>query len=147
MTSQQTKTTNKGKKNSNIRILVVEDDLITTFITSSFLKKHYNFDSVTSGYAALNALEENNYDVILMDINLGDLNMDGIKTMRQIRMDKKHRDSKIIAVTGFANNEKWYVNQGFDALFLKPLEEDKIVGWINKYAEKKLDESCVPELA
>jgi CheY-like chemotaxis protein len=104
-------------------ILLVEDDLVTTFITESLLKQHYNIKSVSTGYAALKEMEEGKYDLVLMDINLGDINMDGIKTMRMIRNNPKHKQVRIIAVTAYSDNRKWFIEQGFNELIIKPLVE------------------------
>ena len=117
-------------------ILIVEDDKIHTYIAETHLKNHFHYRSVTTGYAALEAIEKEKFDVILMDINLNDETMDGIKTMRTIRYNRKHRHTKIIAVTAASDAREWFLKQGFDAHYLKPLYENEIVEEINKQLEK-----------
>jgi CheY-like chemotaxis protein len=107
-------------------ILLVEDDLVTTFITETLLKDHFNIKSVTSGYAALKELEDFKYDLVLMDINLGDINMDGIKTMRMIRSNRANANMKIIAVTAYSDNHRWFIEQGFNDLIIKPLTTEML---------------------
>jgi CheY-like chemotaxis protein len=113
-------------------ILIVEDDPITTFITEKLLEPHFKVHSVNGGYEALSFLETNKVDVILMDINLSNINMDGIKTMHIIRNMHGRKHIKIIAVTAFSTNRTWYIQQGFDDMLLKPLEEENTLYAINK---------------
>jgi CheY-like chemotaxis protein len=117
-------------------ILIVEDDPITTFITEKLLEPHFTVFSVKGGYEALSFLETSKVDAILMDINLGNINMDGIKTMHIIRNMHGRKHIKIIAVTAFSTNREWYIQQGFDDMLLKPLDEEKILHAINKTLKK-----------
>ena len=118
------------------KILIVEDNLVTIFIIEKLLGKYFQTHSVTNGYEALKVLEDNNYDVILMDINLGNLDMDGIKTMQKIKFDKRHKRTKIIAITTFSDERQWYIKQGFDELIIKPLLEEQTITLINNLFHK-----------
>lgn len=66
------------------RILVVEDNKINQVVTNKILEKN-NFvcEMVEDGYAAINLLETNRYDLILMDINMPVIN--GFETTKLIR--------------------------------------------------------------
>src|SRR4051812_44645218 len=111
-------------ENGAAKILIVDDDPLSIFLSERMLTKHYFTHSVQNGYEALRLLERKEFDIVVMDINLGDINMDGIKTMRKIRENPKIRDSKIFALTAFSHNKRWYIDQGFDELFIKPLTND-----------------------
>lgn len=125
-TNQTTKF--KTTSHRNMSVLIVDDDEVTVFITEMLLKNHgFKPHSVKSGYHALEIIEQHHFDLILMDINLGDINMDGIKTMRLIRQDKRFRKTKILAVTSFSNNQKWFIEQGFDGLLIKPFVPEMII--------------------
>ena len=71
-------------------------------------------------------MEEKEFDIVLMDINLGDERMDGIRTMRIIKHNRKHRYVKVFAVTAYSDDEQWFLKQGFDGLFVKPINEKMI---------------------
>ncbi|MBA3681821.1 MAG: response regulator [Bacteroidetes bacterium] len=114
-------------RNKEKEILIVEDDPCYAFILEKTLSIFFNTTIVTSGYAALNAIEENIYDAILMDTNLGDANMDGLKTMLLIKQSNKHRGLKIFAMTAFSDAREWYMKQGFEDLFIKPIENERII--------------------
>ncbi|MGZ3921386.1 MAG: response regulator [Bacteroidia bacterium] len=111
-------------ENGGAKILIVDDDPLSVFLSERVLTKHHHTHSVQSGYEAINLLERKDFDIILMDINLGDINMDGIKTMRKIRENQKSKAAKIFALTAFSRDKRWYIDQGFDELFIKPLTND-----------------------
>jgi CheY-like chemotaxis protein len=71
-----------------LRILVAEDNLINQKLISKVLFKiGYVADVVENGVQVLEALKKINYDLILMDIQMPE--MDGIETTRVIRMSGK----------------------------------------------------------
>lgn len=114
----------KTTNNKITNILVVDDDPIAIFLAKELLEGKFNAIGVTNGYDAVKALEENYFDIILMDINLGDDRMDGLRTMRLIRQTSKFKRVKIIALTAHAHNREFYIKQGFDELHLKPINEE-----------------------
>ncbi len=120
-----------SKKKPNV--LIVEDDMICGFLAETALKNHYKTTLVTNGHAALELIEKEKFDMILMDINLNNETMDGIKTMRTIRYNRKHRYTKILAVTAGSNDKAWFLKQGFDGHYMKPLSEEGIVKEINAH--------------
>ncbi|HWY11434.1 MAG TPA: response regulator [Bacteroidia bacterium] len=113
-------------------ILIVEDDAIHAFIAEAQLKEYYNTHWVDNGHEALKAIEKQKYEVILMDINLNDPAMDGIKTMRTIRFNRKHRHTKIIALTAASDAREWFIKQGFDGHYMKPITVQGLLEEINK---------------
>ena len=128
----------KKPEHNKANVLIVDDDAINIFLTREMLKNHCNLTAVLSGYEALKTLDKNIYDVILMDINLGDEYMDGLRTMRLIRQNWDHRYTRIFAVTAYSDARDWYVKQGFDDLFMKPVEKDKLIFEINKIITSEL---------
>jgi len=110
--------------NTEPKILIVEDDPISSFIIEKYLENKFKWDRVSNGYDAIKLMETGNYEIVLMDINLGDEKMDGIRTMRTIRLNRKYRNTKIIAVTSHANSRECYLKLGFDEFFMKPVDEN-----------------------
>jgi CheY-like chemotaxis protein len=80
-----------------IHVLVVEDNRINQMITRKQLKKNNYKCSVDNGYDALEILEKENFDLILMDINVPLIN--GFETTKLIRL--KGIDIPIVALTAF----------------------------------------------
>lgn len=113
-------------------ILIVDDDYVSTLISETLLKKHFNLTSVNNGYDALKAVTENHFDIVLMDINLGDDSMDGIQTMKLMRQNPNCSDTKIFAVTAYYENRDFFINKGFDELYTKPIIKEEMIDAINK---------------
>jgi len=108
-------------------ILIVEDDLLSAFVAEKILQKHFNTFTVKGGYEAIEVMEKQNFQAVLMDINLGDDNMDGLRAMRLIKNNPKHKRVKIFAITAFSDAREWYIKQGFEDMFMKPLPEEAVV--------------------
>lgn len=121
-----------------INVLIVDDDPLCVLLAETHLKDHFSYYSVNSGHAALEAIEKQKFDVILMDINLNDHLMDGIRTMRNIKFQNKHKRIKIIAVTASSDTGVWLIKQGFDGHYMKPVSKDGIVEEIEKQVKKQI---------
>lgn len=114
-------------------VLIVEDDPICGFLAEIALSDHYTTTLVTNGRDALKVIEKLTFEIILMDINLNDPAMDGIRTMRTIKFIRKHKKVKILAVTSGSDDKSWFLKQGFDGHYMKPLLERELVAEIDKH--------------
>ena len=82
----------------SLRILLVEDNEVNQMVAGMLLKKMgHHADTAENGQLAIEALEQNHYDLILMDCQMPV--MDGYETTRKIRKNPKWQDLPIIAVT------------------------------------------------
>ncbi|MCF2504798.1 ATP-binding protein [Dyadobacter sp. CY107] len=84
----------------DISVLVAEDNNMNAMILKSFLNKwDVRFDIVDNGQAAVESMLANDYQVILMDINMPV--MDGIQATQNIRAfeNRKKANVQIIALT------------------------------------------------
>lgn len=114
-------------------ILIVDDDRISVMIAEALLQKYFHIHSAANGPEAMSVMEQEQIDIVLMDINLGDEVMDGIKTMKAIRQDGRYAHAKIFAVTACSDNDKeWYLQQGFDDLYIKPIIKEEMIEVINQ---------------
>ncbi|HXA01709.1 MAG TPA: response regulator [Cytophagaceae bacterium] len=116
------------------KILIVEDDDINMFILESLLKKEFVLTKAKNAGEALKLAEENKFDAVLMDINLGNESIDGIEAMKRIRDMEKNVDTQIFAVTSYAlpEDRKRFLDEGFDAYFPKPLLKEDLIRELNK---------------
>lgn len=117
--------------NNKPSILIVEDNHLDILVLKVLLEKYFNLYIVTNGADALYAAEEFAFDVILTDINLGDPNMDGVVVMKKMRENKKNADLKIYAVTAYAENIEYLIEQGFNDVLTKPVIKDEIFDILN----------------
>lgn len=113
-------------KDKIFRILMAEDNLINIRLTKLVLEKTgHKVDVAENGIEAINKLKANEYDLVLMDIEMPV--MDGIEATRRIRAGeagKEKKDITIIALTAHAINEikSQAMNTGMDGYITKPIE-------------------------
>src|SRR5579885_2292154 len=70
-----------------MRILIAEDDqTLGKFVREGLESEHYNVDVCTDGEQARAAALENDYGVVILDLNLPRL--DGVSILRQLRVKK-----------------------------------------------------------
>lgn len=114
------------------KILLVEDDAdIREFILEYFTNKNKNtfqVDTACDGQTGLEKAYENNYDLLLLDIMLPEL--DGFQVCRAIR---KKSDCPIIMLTakGEVFDKVLGLDIGADDYIVKPFEAKEVIARIN----------------
>jgi len=119
----------------NKHILLVDDDETNRMVGKVILKNFgFKTDVASSGHEAIDKIQNNDYDVALMDIQMPDL--DGIETTQYIREELKYPKSKIpiIAVTANIVKEdiEKYFKAGMNGYLLKPYKESELWNKINE---------------
>jgi CheY-like chemotaxis protein len=121
-----------------LRILVAEDNVINQKVVLHMLERlGYDADVVRNGLEAVEALKQQSYDVILMDIQMPE--MDGAEATRYIRNQwEAHAAPYIIALTANAitGDKEYYLTQGMDDYISKPVQLDNLVAALMKCAPK-----------
>ena len=105
-----------------INILVAEDNVLNQKIVTFLLQKeHAAVVGVLNGRFAIDALREQNFDVILMDLQMPE--MDGYAATSHIRQ-VMHIDIPIIAVTASISDEEQdeSLSAGMNAYISKPFD-------------------------
>jgi CheY-like chemotaxis protein len=117
------------------KILYVEDDPINALVMQRLLKSEFDVIHSIDGETCLVILEKKEFNLILMDINLGKGKMDGVETMHQIKANPRTKDIKVIAVTSYAlpEDRDRFLREGFDAYIPKPVEREKLLRTIHQY--------------
>ncbi|WP_281635275.1 response regulator [Flavobacterium marginilacus] len=118
--------------NSNqiFKVLVVEDNHINQLITKKTMEKNnYSCKVVDDGFMALEILGQEEFDIILMDINMPLMN--GFETSRRIRQEGI--ETPIIALTAFDKNEitDEAIAAGINDIIVKPFESVQLFKVIN----------------
>lgn len=80
------------------KVLHIEDNEQISLLLNLYLKEKYEIESVKTGEVALQKLKVNTYDLIIVDIQLGD-GMDGFETSKKIREISRYKFTPIIALT------------------------------------------------
>lgn len=102
------------------KLLHIEDNEQISFLLHLYLKDRYEIESVKTGEKALNKIQNDFYDLIIVDVQLGE-GMNGFETSRQIREISRYRFTPIIALT---TNEYYTIR------------EDCMYSMVNAYIRK-----------
>ncbi len=110
------------------RILLAEDNVVNQKVALRMLSKlGYEADVVQNGKEVLEALKHHDYDVILMDIQMPE--MDGLETTKQIlEYESDRRHPIIIAMTANAMKEDRdrYLQAGMQDHIAKPIRLEEL---------------------
>ncbi len=104
-----------------LRVLVAEDNVVNQRVTLLQLEKlGYRAELAANGLEVLEALERAQYDVILMDCHMPE--MDGYEVTERIRRNPRHGQIKIIAMTANAmqGDRERCLASGMDDYVSKP---------------------------
>jgi DNA-binding NtrC family response regulator len=127
------------------KALVIDDDMATLEFMK-FRLEDEGFDVTTAerGQKALDFVRETEFDIILTDLNLPDLN--GIEMVRQSKQISP--DTEIIMITGFGSMEKAIeaTKAGAFHYVEKPVNFEELILLIGKAVERKQQAKEIKEL-
>jgi CheY-like chemotaxis protein len=108
----------------SLSILLVDDNDVNLKVASLMIKKlGHHADLATNGIEAIEAIEHQSYDVVLMDIQMPE--MDGLEATKIIRQ-RWHNDLRIIIVTSLGDYREICLEAGADDFLTKPLRIENL---------------------
>lgn len=124
------------------RLLHVEDSAQIRLLVSIFLKNEFEIESVENGEEALKLADSEHFDLILMDINLGN-GIDGFETARKIRELGDHSDTPIIALTtnDYDHVRDECISSRMNAYIQKPFDKGYLLGTIREINKHQANNS------
>ena len=127
------------EKKDTIKILLVEDYKHSQIIVTRLLKKN-DFESIVvveNGQEALDAVKEQHYDLVLMDMQMPVMN--GFEATRRIRELEEYKDIPIIALTAFAmkGDREKCLDAGATDYIPKPIDSSEFIQKVKYYTETK----------
>ncbi len=143
-TSNAPTTTTKDKENdttndlAGLNLLAVDDTPINLQLLGHWLEPYkINLSLAYSGQQALDKAQETQFDLILMDIQMPQ--MDGMETSQRLREMESYKDTPIIALTAhaLAEEQQSMLASGMNAYLSKPINEEILVSTIREW--------CIPE--
>jgi signal transduction histidine kinase/DNA-binding response OmpR family regulator len=115
------------------RVLVAEDSPVNREVMADFLNElACDADFVTNGLEAVEAVGKREYDAILMDCQMPEV--DGYEATRRIRSRPAERRVPIVAITAHAlEDERVRTRQaGMDAFLSKPVKLDELANLLDR---------------
>jgi len=120
-----------------IRVLLVEDNELNQLVAENSLK-HYNcmVTKADNGRIAVELLEKEQFDIVLMDIQMPE--MDGIEATKILREEMGIK-TPIIALTAnaFKSEIDKCISIGMDDYITKPFAEESLIKIIDKHLKNK----------
>lgn len=102
-----------------MRILIVEDDAaLASFIRKGLEAEHYAVDSVTDGEQGRSMALEFDYDLLVLDLNLP--NVDGISILKSLRQRKSSVPVMILTARSRVEDRVQCLDTGADDYLVKP---------------------------
>jgi len=120
-----------------MRILVAEDNPSNQKVLVEMLKRlDYRPDIVADGLKVIQAFERQNYDLILMDIRMPEIN--GLTATKVIRKLLPKNGPKIVAITAYAleGDREKYLEAGMDDYIAKPVKIEELAEVLKRCALK-----------
>jgi len=110
------------------RILVVDDDEMVLMALGELLQPEgYEVHTVSSGAEALEKLDQNGYDLLMLDVIMPQ--MDGFELCRRIREIERYKDTPIVFLTAKSRDEDKVkgLELGANLFLSKPISPDKLL--------------------
>jgi len=117
-------------------VLLVEDNEINQQVAMEILQgAGLKVTIANNGQEGVDAARENQYDAILMDIQMPV--MDGYTATREIRKDARFKELPIIAMTAhaMAGDEDKSLESGMNGHVAKPIDPDQLFATLHKWIQ------------
>jgi len=117
----------------DVKLLLVDDNVINQEVAVAILEDtKMQIDIANNGYEAIEKVSENNYDLVLMDIQMPE--MDGLEATRIIRKSCDQNQLPIIAMTAHAmqKDRDICLRAGMNDYIAKPFVVDDFFATIKK---------------
>ncbi|RAV99379.1 PAS domain S-box protein [Pseudochryseolinea flava] len=138
-TADEAKDHTKDFQESNIRVLLVEDNRVNQVVATNFLRKWgIEVDIANHGKEAVSMIKEKTYQLVLMDLQMPE--MDGYEASKKIRAmdDEYFKVIPIIALTASAmmDIKDKVLGIGMTDFLSKPFQPEELQAIIGKYVLK-----------
>ena len=125
---------------SGLKVLLAEDERSNRLAIGQMLKKHgCSVVTVEDGEQALRELSANEYDVLLLDIQMPNLNgVEAAQAIRRGEAGESKRHVPIIAITAYAmeDDKQAFLAAGMDGYLPKPVDMSALYATVDSLAAK-----------
>ncbi|HLJ97668.1 MAG TPA: response regulator [Gemmataceae bacterium] len=135
MDNAQPLPTEDNRRCPGLRILLVEDHVVTAETMATLLRTYgHEVQVALDGVDALRAAEAEPPDVVLLDIGLPGIS--GYQVAHQIRQQRTAKRPLLIALTGYGKNSEDRLQSyevGIDLHLTKPVAVDELQQFLERY--------------
>jgi DNA-binding NtrC family response regulator len=118
------------------KILLVDDEVVfTTNMGKLLTNRGYKVTAANSGDAAIQALEKESFDVVVLDLKMP--GMDGLTTLKEIKKLGLFTETLILTGHGSIDTALEAIKLGAYDYLTKPCEIDDLVGKLEGAWQKK----------
>jgi len=121
-----------------MRILLVDDELNIRSALRNNLRRRFraDVDEASDGVSALQRVMTYQYDLVILDLNMPNLN--GLDTLRAIRRSPKHKALPVLMLTGSANEGlvRTAVGLGVFGYLVKPVATDVLLARVAEILDR-----------
>jgi len=119
----------------SINILIVEDEIrLAEILQKQFADSGYSADIAYDGYVGKRMAEQNNYDLVILDINLPLLN--GYELCKEIRKTNSRIPIIMLTALGTSDNKLIGFDAGADDYVLKPFDFRELLARVNVFIKR-----------
>lgn len=122
-----------------MKLLIVDDNPINQKFLYYSLKKYYEIETANNGLEAVELLEENNFDLVLMDLSMPV--MDGAEATLRIRESindmNKHIPIIFVTTNDFEHERVRCMKNGGNDYLIKPVDIDELLKSIDIQLNQK----------
>lgn len=131
-------------ENTKSRVLIVDDMRINRIVLASILATHgITSDQAENGIECINLCRENDYDLVLLDHRMPEL--DGVDTLVRLKEMFKERDREVPIICHTTEDGRSNVNlykaAGFADVLIKPVDPRELFEAIKGYLKVEEDSS------
>jgi two-component system, sensor histidine kinase and response regulator len=136
------------EERNKLRVLLAEDNAVNQTLAVRILEKRgYSVTVAGNGREALAALQKEEFDLILMDVQMPE--MDGFETTAAIRLREKGSGKRmpIVAMTAHAlkGDEERCLAAGMDAYVSKPIRTNELFATIERVMAETKNQDAMPK--
>jgi len=121
-----------------LSILLIEDSIEAAELIKQYCRDLHSLDHAMSAVQALQHLHKKKYDILIVDINLGE-GMSGLNLVRMLRANPAYEDTMIIAITAYAmkGDKETILQAGFSEYLSKPFTRAQLLTVIRDLLQKR----------
>jgi CheY-like chemotaxis protein len=127
-----------GTETQKKKLLIVEDDEDSQKFLALFLKRSFELQMSNSADTFYEKIENNEFDLILMDVSLRG-EKDGLQLTREIKKIDKYKDIPIVALTAHAyqRDRTEAYKAGVNYFLTKPVKNELLLETLLLAVEKQ----------